>query len=526
MANKANTTVMMALALGTLASVISCSSSNALNEEVINTEWITSGDLFAGSRYAIGHYDSDSLRHSGDNSYKVKSFKTLVDVESGDYILRAFTQSSGGQKRAQIFLQDCGSVDVFQDIPQTEGNSDYWSIVETSPVNVSGDNCTIGFISEAEAGQWVLADDFELLPAPKSGKAPTSMLVGGDITFRNLIRSVGGKWADDDGEEKDVLQILSNHAFNLARIRIYVEPTNSTVMQGKEYSLQKGFQDISDAVNNAKAARANGMSIFMSLHYSDFWTNPSIQAKPKLWQGLEGADLEKALYEYTYEVMTTLKQNGVTPEYISIGNEINNAVADVPRGEAYYRLLQKGYEAVKAVSKSTKVVIHLTEPNFEFYKDWIDNAQKYGLNYDILGASMYPFWTNLSIGEMQHFVNQISDYSNKNIMICEVGYPWTLETQHGDRDITPLILSNNLDPDGPENYGPSPDGQLNYMKEYFRAMYNTGVVEGIAYWDPIAIDIKGAGWVDGELMNFEDTSFFDYQNPHNALKSLDSFYSY
>ncbi|MEI7100748.1 glycosyl hydrolase 53 family protein, partial [Klebsiella pneumoniae] len=80
----------------------------------------------------------------------------------------------------------------------------------------------------------------------------------------------------------------------------------------------------------------------------------------------------------------------------------------------------------------------------------------------------------------------------------------------GAADIQSLIVANNLDPDGPENYGATPEGQLKYMKEYFRAMYNTGVVEGISYWDPIAIDVKGAGWVVGETSAVEDTSFFDY----------------
>ncbi|MBS7772418.1 glycosyl hydrolase 53 family protein, partial [Klebsiella pneumoniae] len=126
-------------------------------------------------------------------------------------------------------------------------------------------------------------------------------------------------------------------------------------------------------------------------------------------------------YNFTYKVMTTLKANNVTPEYISIGNEINDGVAGVTRGEEYYQLLQKGYEAVKAVSPETKVVIHLTVPNQQFYEGWIDDARKYGLNYDLIGTSMYPFWTNMSIGEMANFVNHIAKYSDKHVMICEVG---------------------------------------------------------------------------------------------------------
>jgi arabinogalactan endo-1,4-beta-galactosidase len=56
-------------------------------------------------------------------------------------------------------------------------------------------------------------------------------------------------------------------------------------------------------------------------------------------------------------------------------------------------------------------------------------------------------------------------------------------------------------------------------------MYNTGKVAGIAYWDPIWIDLDGHqnGWVVGGDDEVEDTTFFDYQNPHRALESLDAF---
>ncbi|VVK63462.1 Arabinogalactan endo-1,4-beta-galactosidase precursor [Klebsiella pneumoniae] len=488
--------------------------------------WTSTGDVNASYIASKGHYDNTSLGHESDSAYSVESFHVLKNIKDGKYYLRAYTQSSGGQSVAEIFTRNCGGADSHTAIPKTEGNTDHWTIVESQQIQVSGGNCTIGVSSKGNAGQWLLADNFELLPQPQPGVPPTAMHVGGDITYRNLTYSVGGKWADEKGNEKDVLSILQDNAFNLARIRIYNKPGTPVDLNGKSYRLQEGFQDLNDAVKTAKAAKDHGMTLFLSLHYSDFWTNPAQQAVPKDWEGLKGAALQKALYNFTYKVMTTLKANNVTPEYISIGNEINDGVAGVTRGEEYYQLLQKGYEAVKAVSPETKVVIHLTVPNQQFYEGWIDDARKYGLNYDLIGASMYPFWTNMSIGEMANFVNHIAKYSDKHVMICEVGYPWTLKTQFGAADIQSLIVANNLDPDGPENYGATPEGQLKYMKEYFRAMYNTGVVEGISYWDPIAIDVKGAGWVVGETSAVEDTSFFDYQTPHRALESLKAFYSY
>ncbi|MCX3359489.1 glycosyl hydrolase 53 family protein [Escherichia coli] len=67
-------------------------------------------------------------------------------------------------------------------------------------------------------------------------------------------------------------------------------------LRDRSYRFQEGFQDLNDAVKTAKAAKDHGMTLFLSLHYSDFWTNPAQQAVPKDWDGLKGAALQKALY--------------------------------------------------------------------------------------------------------------------------------------------------------------------------------------------------------------------------------------
>ena len=352
------------------------------------------------------------------------------------------------------------------------------------------------------------------------------MRVGGDITYRRMTMAFGGRWANSAGQEMDVLDILAAKGFDLARIRIYNQPGNVVNYNGTNYRLQSGWQDLDDAVENSKAAKARGMRLFISLHYSDFWTNPAIQRVPNAWTNYSQSQLEQAAYDFTYQVMTALKNAGVTPEYISLGNEINNAIMDVSVSSSpanYYALLKKGYQAVKAVSPSTQVIVHLTNPDQIVYTSWINGANQYGLQYDVMGISLYPFWTNMSISQMADFARWAANQSGKLVMVCEVGYPWTLQTQHAG-EVT-MIVAKGLDPDGPEKYGATPEGQLRYMREYFRAMYNTGKVVGIAYWDPIWIDLDGHanGWVVGGDVEVEDTTFFDYQDPHRALSSLDAF---
>ncbi|MGO4423393.1 glycosyl hydrolase 53 family protein, partial [Streptomyces sp. MCAF7] len=238
--------------------------------------------------------------------------------------------------------------------------------------------------------------------------------------------------------------------------------------------------------------------------------------------------LESAIYDYTTRSLQAMKRAGVTPQYVSIGNEINNALADVSRWTSpadYFALLKSASKAVRATSPTSKIVIHLTTPDRAAYTDWINNARANGLDYDIMGVSLYPFWTNMSIASLANFASWVGSASEKPVMVVETGAPWTLKASGASE--TTMIAQNHLDPDGPENYGATPDGQLRWTREFFRAMRDTGKVVGISYWDPIAIDFADGpdpnGWIVGGDNEVEDTSFFGYGPTHKALPGLSAF---
>ncbi|MEV8592977.1 glycosyl hydrolase 53 family protein [Streptomyces sp. NPDC052012] len=473
----------------------------------------------AYAQTASPHSGTTGLGHGRKGQWSVNTVQTLTGLTRGTYTLSAWIKNNGVTS-AGLQAYSCGDTTQSLDLPQ----SSQWTRVTLS-VSVLSSSCTVGIWSNSGEGT-LQADDFAFTRiTPGSGGA---MAVGGDITYRRMNAAAGGQYADSAGRQKDVLDILAPQGFDLARIRVYNKPGAVVNNNGQQQQLQPGWQDIDDAVKNAQDAKARGMKILLSFHYSDFWTNPALQIRPEDWAGYSQGQLETAVYDYTAASVRAMKDAGVTPEYVSLGNEINNALADVSRWTSpadYFALLKSASKAVRDTSPTSRTVIHLTTPDRTAYADWIAGARANGLDYDIMGVSLYPFWTNMSIASLANFASWVGSASGKPVMAMETGYPSTLEASGASE--TTLIAQNNLDPDGPENYGATPDGQLRWTREFFRAMYDTGKVVGISYWDPIAIDFAdGAdpnGWIVGGDNEVEDTSFFDYNRTHRALPGLSAF---
>ncbi len=127
--------------------------------------------------------------------------------------------------------------------------------------------------------------------------------------------------------------------------------------------------------------------------------------------------------------MEGLKEAGVTPEWIQIGNEINNGMLH-PIG-AYsnttnlVELLQSGSHAAKKVFPNIKVIIHRANGADEGVIGYYDGLVEAGLkesDYDIIGLSYYPdsIYTT-SIDELSDNMNTLAKKFGKEVMIVEIG---------------------------------------------------------------------------------------------------------
>ena len=254
-------------------------------------------------------------------------------------------------------------------------------------------------------------------------KQTTAFAKGADISWLPQMEASGYTFYNQHGVAEDCFKILKSLGINTIRLRTFVNPSDD-----------KFSGHCSKDETAAMAARAKkwGMRVMIDFHYSDSWADPSKQKKPAAWANDDFPQLLSDVYKYTLDVMNTIKAAGVTPEWVEIGNEITNGMM-WPDGSTsnwgqLAQLINKGYEAVKAVSPDSKVILHVDQGNNkERFKTWFDNATAHGAKYDVIGLSYYPYWLEghpdytLSINDLGSNLSDLVARYGKEVMIVEVG---------------------------------------------------------------------------------------------------------
>jgi arabinogalactan endo-1,4-beta-galactosidase len=270
------------------------------------------------------------------------------------------------------------------------------------------------------------------LPANLTWTVP---VVGADVGWLTQLASMGYTWTDPTGAatsttgaSANALQILKNVGVNTIRIRTFVNPT---ITAG---SLGVGDNDQAGSIALAKLANTMGFKIMIDFHYSDTWADPGDQTIPAAWSTDTYAQMQTSVYNYTFNFMTALVAAGVTPQYVQVGNEINSGMlwpigsvgATTANGNNFTQvtgLINSGYSAVKAVSPTTQVVIHLaTISNLTDLEWFFDGLTAAGGNFDVIGGSYYDGPSNSSTVATN--LQTLAARYNKPVMICEIGYAY------------------------------------------------------------------------------------------------------
>jgi arabinogalactan endo-1,4-beta-galactosidase len=276
--------------------------------------------------------------------------------------------------------------------------------------------CCIGAIALLACSK---KDTPPIVPPPTTYTPPVvsaTFAKGADISWVTQMESSGVKFYNKAGAQQDLFALMKSLGMNSIRLRAWVNPSD-------------GWCNTADVVAKAIRAKNAGMKIMIDFHYSDVWADPGHQAKPAAWASLDFATLVTTLHDYTVTVMNTLKTNGITPDWVQVGNETSDGML-WEEGRAstnmanFAALIKAGYQAVKSVSTTTKVIVHSANGFDNNLFRWLfDGLKANGAQWDIIGMSLYPSTTDYTTLDTQCLTNMndmVSRYGTP-VMVVEVG---------------------------------------------------------------------------------------------------------
>jgi arabinogalactan endo-1,4-beta-galactosidase len=293
----------------------------------------------------------------------------------------------------------------------------------------------------------------------------------------------------ENGQPGDEISIMTKHGWNAFRLRVFVSP----VRRAPNNTLE-------NTIELAKKIKAAGAALQLDIHYSDTWADPQHQETPVAWQDLDVDGLEKQVEQYSFDVITQMKEAGVMPDQVQVGNEITGGMlwplghvevppSDVkqfagkiqPLPEPYddarqwsnlVRFIKAGLRGVRSAANDApvKTIIHIDcGGDWPITKWFFDHLAEANVEYDIIGQSFYPNWHGTLTGLQQNMYESNRRY-NKPIIVTETGYP-----QSGGEQVTSRKYME---------WPGTQQGQLQFMVDLVNTVRRTPYGQGVFYWGP------------------------------------------
>ena len=339
--------------------------------------------------------------------------------------------------------------------------------------------------------------------------------VGGDISCLTDNESKKAQYLDFDGKACPALDLFKQEKLNAMRVRLFVNPSDypnndPNCCQTLDYVKALGKR-IKDA----------GFKLMLDFHYSDTWADPAKQWTPKSWETLSDEELYTKIYDYTKDVLQQMKDAGTTPDFIQTGNEISYGMLWGKEGSSnlkkcymgkdanwsrFTTLLKNAGKACREICPDAKIILHTeraTQTNV--LTNFYDRMKTDNVDYDIIGLSYYPVWHN-TISTLETAIKTLeSRYTDKNIMIVEVGYAYSWE-EKGDYNLY-------------STYAATEAGQKAFTDDLITMLNKHDSVNGLFWW---WMEYNPYPWADTHMEKWWYAPLYDGNTgkPLAAMSSL------
>ena len=291
-----------------------------------------------------------------------------------------------------------------------------------------------------------------------------SYMIGADLSFMKQAEDMGVVFKENN-QPKQCIQIFKEHGYNWIRLRLFNNPDR--LPNNLQYTIA-----------SAKEAKQAGFKFLLDYHYSDTWADPAKQFLPKAWEGKTHKELVDSVFEFTKRTIIAFRDSSVLPDMVQIGNEVINGMlwpdGKLPENwDNFAQLIQAGINGVFAGCGNNthpRIMIHIDQGGNKINtKNFFDKLNSYGVQYDVIGQSYYPWWHG-SILDLRECLNFAANEYKKDVVVVETAYNWT-STEY-KKKAAPF----------PE----TPEGQKEFLEEVNRVVLNVpdGRGIGVFWWEP------------------------------------------
>lgn len=241
--------------------------------------------------------------------------------------------------------------------------------------------------------------------------------VGADLSFLKSAEDRGIQFKEN-GVVRPGLDIFRDHGYDWIRLRLFHSPDRLP-------------NDLEYTIKLARQAKARGFRFLLDYHYADSWADPGQQWAPAAWDTVDIEVLVDSVYEYTRGTIEAFRDAGVMPEMVQIGNEVRNGMI-WPLGrlpdnwDNFARLFKAGLDGIDAGRGQAPrpfIMLHYDQGgDTDGAKAFYDTFHKYGIPYDIIGLSYYPWWHGSLIDLRDNVLSILENYPDKDVIVVEVGY--------------------------------------------------------------------------------------------------------
>ncbi len=195
------------------------------------------------------------------------------------------------------------------------------------------------------------------------------------------------------------------------------------------------------------------VGVYLCIHCSDYWADPSHQEIPKEWDFKDLKELKSCFVSYLIEIFEAVRDSGVNVRKIQVGNEISNGLLwpYLNSPYQYVDFIKTAHLLCRQYFPSALIVLH-TDLSYspEKARQWYELMQMRNVDYDLIGLSYYPVWHG-TLDNLKENMTQLYKLIGKQIILCEIGYmntPEKTSAWFGDWQCGDIPYS----PDGQKDY--------------------------------------------------------------------------